>query len=125
MAEYEVARAEEIGEGERAVVQLEGKPIGVFNVDGEYRAYLSWCAHQSGPCCEGTVSGTSRAAFDADTLEVEVEWIKEEEILNCPWHGWEYDLETGTHLGAADASLSTYPVTVEDETVYLDAASID
>lgn len=120
MAEYEVAQAEEIGEGERAVVQLEGKPIGVFNVNGEYRAYLSWCAHQSGPCCEGTVSGTSKAAFDPDTLEVEVEWIKEEEILNCPWHGWEYDLATGECLSRDGVVLPSFPVRVDDGRIFVE-----
>jgi nitrite reductase/ring-hydroxylating ferredoxin subunit len=120
MTEYTVAEADEIGDGERALVQLEGKPIGVFNVNGEYHAYLSWCAHQSGPCCEGNMTGTIVGSFDPDTLETDLEWVKEDEILNCPWHGWEYDITNGECLSREGVSLPSFPVSVQDGEVVVD-----
>ena len=114
MSDHVVASADEIGEGERALVQLKGREIGVFNVDGEYHAFANWCAHQSGPCCEGPITGTQGAEFDRDTLEYTLEWIKEGQILNCPWHGWEFDVTTGECLSRKGKSLASFPVRVED-----------
>jgi nitrite reductase/ring-hydroxylating ferredoxin subunit len=114
MTEYTVAETDDITDGERAIVQIEGKPIGIFNLDGDYYAYLSWCAHQSGPCCEGNITGTTEAGFDSTSLQTTVEWVQEGKILNCPWHGWEYDLTTGNCLTEPGVSLPSFPVSVRD-----------
>lgn len=114
MTDHVVADADELPVGGRIVVQIEGKEIGVFNVDGEYFAYTNWCMHQAGPVCEGALTGTQRAKFDRETLELELEWTDEGKILNCPWHGWEYDVTTGDCLSRKGVKLSSYPVSIED-----------
>jgi nitrite reductase/ring-hydroxylating ferredoxin subunit len=114
MAEHTVADANEIEEGGRILVQIEGKPIGIFNIDGEYHAYLSWCPHQSGPCAEGNITGTQEATFDSDTLETELEYVSEGEILNCPWHGWEFDLNSRECISTNTVSLPSFPVNIKD-----------
>lgn len=114
MTDHVVAAADEISDGERILVQLKGREIGVFYIDGEYYAFANWCAHQSGPCCEGTLTGTQQASFDRDTLDYTLEWVKEGKILNCPWHGWEYDVTTGECLSRKSVVLPEYPVRVED-----------
>ena len=114
MTTHTVASTDEIAEGERMLVELEGREIGIFNVDGTYHAYLNWCVHQSGPCCEGSLTGTTEAEYDADAGEVDLSWVKEDKILNCPWHGWEYEIETGDCLSKREHTLPSYPVTVED-----------
>jgi len=114
MSEHVVAEAGEIGDGERLIVQLEGRDIAVFYVDGEYHAYTNWCAHQSGPCCEGTLTGTMTASFDRDSLETSLEWTGEGHILNCPWHGWEYDVTTGECLSRNRVRLPAHDVEVRD-----------
>ncbi len=95
MAEHVVADADALPEGGRLVVELEGFEIGVFNLDGDYCAYLNWCPHQGAPCCEGTITGKYTADFDPETLETTHDWIREGEFLYCPWHAWEFDLKTG------------------------------
>ena len=44
-------------------------------------------------------------------------------VLRCPWHGWEFDLETGEKLfdPGCRARVKTYPVAVEDGVVVVDA----
>lgn len=113
---FVVAPATELDEGERLVTELQGREIAVFLIDGEYYAYLNWCAHQSGPCCEGMLSGTFLPSNGASTEppELEVEWTKEGQILNCPWHGWEYDVTTGECLSRPGIVLPSYPVEVRD-----------
>ncbi|SEH15648.1 Ferredoxin subunit of nitrite reductase or a ring-hydroxylating dioxygenase [Natronorubrum sediminis] len=109
-----VAEADEIADGERVVTQLEGREIAVFHQDGEYYAYLNWCAHQGGPCGEGPLTGTEIASYDRESGDVERSWEREGEILNCPWHGWEYDLTSGDCLSRNGITLPSYQVEIED-----------
>lgn len=110
----EVASADELKEGERRLVMVDGLEIVVFNVGGDLYAFNNWCAHQGGPACEGTITGTMDASYDEERLETELEYCKEGEILNCPWHGWEYDITSGECLSRQGVTLPQYPVRVED-----------
>lgn len=115
--DHEVASVDDLEESDRMLVLVEGREIGIFNVDGELHAFSNWCAHQAGPVCEGNVTGTTEASFDEDSLEVELEYCKDGEVLNCPWHGWEYDITSGECLSRQGVELPEYPVTVKDDTI--------
>lgn len=117
MSEYIVASIDELEEGERIVTQLEGREICIFNIDGDYYAYTNWCAHQAGPVCEGNITGTMEACFDEEMLDIQLSYEKENRILNCPWHGWEYDIISGECLSRKKVRLPQYPVTVKDENI--------
>lgn len=116
MADHIIAQTDELEEGERILTEIEGREIAVFYIDGEYKAYTNWCAHQAGPVCEGTLTGTWEAEYDKENFEVCMEWCSEDEILSCPWHGWEYDVTTGKSL-SSDAQLLSHPVRIEDNTI--------
>ncbi|WP_137287770.1 Rieske (2Fe-2S) protein [Halorussus salinisoli] len=117
MSDHVIVAEEELADGERVVVQIEGREICVFNIDDEFFAYANWCAHQAGPACEGNITGTTTACFDEESLEVELAYEKDDQILNCPWHGWEYDVTTGECLSRQKVQLPQYPVKVEDGNV--------
>lgn len=110
---YPVAKTNEIPVGERKIVEIDGKSIGLFNVNGEYVAVLNLCPHELAPVCLGRVSGTTLPSAPA-----EYNWGREGEILACPWHGWEFDLLTGQCL-TDRMRLLTYPVEVDGETISL------
>ena len=114
MPEQVIGTVEEFERNERLLVEIEGRELGIFRVDDEYRAYLNWCPHQGGPMCKGPLTGRQTATFDRETLETEFEWTKEDGVLVCPWHGWEFDLETGINLSRADIELPSFPVREED-----------
>lgn len=116
MSEHVVAHVDDLTDGDRITVQLEGREISVFNVDGEYYAYTNWCPHQSGPVCEGMVSGTWDATVDDQSRAITREWGREGEILNCPWHGWEFDIRTGESL-AQNLKLISHDISVRDDEV--------
>lgn len=122
MSTHTVASTDELEEGDRMLVRLEGREIAVFRIEGELYAYTNWCAHQSGPICEGPLSGTQEARFNPSTLETEVEWVREGRILNCPWHGWEYDVTNGECLSSDsnDVALISHPVRVEDDEIVVE-----
>jgi nitrite reductase/ring-hydroxylating ferredoxin subunit len=112
--EYVVASADEIDEGERVLAQVEGREVGVFNVAGELFAYTNWCAHQGGPCCEGRVTGTQEATYERETRETTLKWTREDEVLNCPWHGWEYDVTSGECLSKDRIRLPEHDVDIRN-----------
>lgn len=114
MSTYNIGSADQVSEGERLLVELQGKEIAVFNVDGEYHAYVNWCAHQAGPACEGNVTGTMEAEYDSEEDNVKLDYCKEGQILNCPWHGWEYDLTSGECLSRQNVILPEYNIQVQD-----------
>lgn len=117
MGEHVVASSEDLGPGDRLVTEVDGLDIGVFNLEGEYRAFLNFCAHQGGPLCEGNVVGTLDASFDREALEYEYEWIGEDEVIVCPWHNWEFDLRTGACLSRDDVAVPEFPVSVIDDEI--------
>lgn len=84
------ARADEIPPGSRKIVEVEGRSIGVFNVNGQYFALRNKCPHAGGPLCEGILSGLVLA----DGVG-RYRYARRGEILRCPWHQWEFDLRTG------------------------------
>jgi nitrite reductase/ring-hydroxylating ferredoxin subunit len=109
-----VARVDEIAPGGRKVVEVEGRSIGLFNLHGTFVAVLNVCPHQLAPVCRGRLGGTTLPSPPG-----ELRWGREGEILACPWHGWEFDLLTGKALADGRRHLRLFPVTVEDETVFI------
>ena len=118
MARTVVCREDELPPGTRRVVDLDGRSIGVLNVDGTLYAVRNVCPHQGAELCAGTVGGTM---LPSEPL-VYVYGL-EGHVLRCPWHGWEFDLETGEKLfdPTCRARVKTYPVSVEDGNVVVDA----
>src|SRR5438132_223763 len=90
VARYVVAKAGEIPPGGRKIVELHGRSIGVFNVDGEYCALLNWCPHQGARLCEGRLWSALEASVPG-----EYQTSRAGEIIACILHGWEFDLRTG------------------------------
>ncbi len=90
MGKYVIAEVGEIPPGDRKVVEIAGRSIGVFNVGGEFFALRNSCPHQGGPLCQGSVSGFVSSAGPGD-----YHYSRRGEILRCPWHGWEFDIRTG------------------------------
>lgn len=117
MSDHVVAEADEVDEGGRLVIELEGREVGIFKLDGELHAYTSWCAHQSGPICEGIIGGTVEATFDRNTQTTTRRWTREGHLIRCPWHGWEYDLKSGECLSNPDVRLPKHDIRVENNQV--------
>jgi nitrite reductase/ring-hydroxylating ferredoxin subunit len=108
-AGYPIALVSEIPPGSRKIVELAGRSIGVFNVGGELFALRNRCPHQGGPLCQGRLSGSVVSSSPGG-----YEYVRDGEILRCPWHGWEFDIRTGqSWFDPAGTRVRTYPVTVE------------
>lgn len=115
---HHVTTVDECPPGERRIIDIEGREIAVFNVDGEFHALANYCVHQGGPLCEGMTAGTVRAT---DTTDEGWDWeyCNEGEIISCPWHGWEFDITSGEHLAQTGYRTPTYDVEVDGDDVYV------
>jgi 3-phenylpropionate/trans-cinnamate dioxygenase ferredoxin subunit len=92
-----VATVDEIGEGERLIVEFDIARVIVFNLAGRYFAIEDVCSHDESPLGEGEVNGTH---------------------IECPRHGALFDLETGKALTLpAVVDIPAYPVRVEGDEV--------
>ncbi len=106
-------------DGERRIVSVGGRSIGVFRVGESFYAIRNRCPHQGGPLCLGHVLGDAvadapgEARISADPLRIA-----------CPWHGWEYDLHSGqSFMGGAMAGVRSYGVGLESGGSLLDEAT--
>ena len=111
MADYVVGPVDEFPPGTHRVVQLGRVEVGVFNVNGDFYALPNVCPHQFGPLCAGTVNGTMACSAATDW---KFEWVREGEIVTCPWHGIEFDITTGKSLSSPRLRVRTYPVAIEN-----------
>jgi 3-phenylpropionate/trans-cinnamate dioxygenase ferredoxin subunit len=109
MSRHVVGLAAEILPGQHQIFEINGRSIGVFNLDGEFFALLNRCPHEGGPLCSGTVTGLRQS-----TTPGEYRYSRPGEILRCPWHGWEFDIKTGqSWFDPAGTRVRPYPVRVE------------
>src|SRR3954466_7637035 len=113
MTKHLVARIDEIKPGRRKIVDIDGRSIGVFNVDGEYFALRNRCPHQGGALCEGKLWGVLTASVPGS-----FSYDARKEILTCPWHGWEFHVRTGqSWCDPVRLRVRRYEVTVEEGAV--------
>ena len=116
MPRIRVGPADEIKPGQPAFVKHGEVEIAVFRLGGGFRAYRNRCPHQQGPVCRGPVSGTLVATADTDWR---LAWVLEGRVLICPWHGMEFDLETGRRIRGRRERLRAYPVELDNGQVYV------
>ena len=87
---FVVGRAADIPPGSSRIVDIEGRSVGVFNIEGEFFAIRNTCPHASGPLCLGLRSGMVVSAEPG-----QYDYIRRGEFIRCPWHQWEFDIRTG------------------------------
>lgn len=97
------------------IVHAGAQEVGVLRWDGRFFAVHNRCPHQSGPVCLGVVSGRLSGAAPG-TMEVD----DETPVLQCPWHGWEFELVRGRALWDDGYAVKTVPVRVEDGRVLVE-----
>lgn len=118
---YIVARVDQIPPGQRKIVTVARRSIGIFNVGGTFRAIRNQCPHAGGPLCEGRVSGFVRSDDPG-----KYQYVRRGEILRCPWHGWEFDLLTGkSWFDPATTRVRIYETSVEDGRLLRDGVDAD
>ena len=97
---YHVLDLDELPEDRVKAVVAGHKSLALTHYQDQYGALDNRCPHQGGPLGEGSI---------------------ENDLLRCPWHGWDYCPLTGAPPGAlaVDDALETFPVDVRSDGVYV------
>ncbi len=111
-----ICRADEIKIGAPVIAKIRSFSVGVFRVGDSFYALLNLCPHRGAPLCEGVQCGTTAPVDGPEFI-----YHRDNEIIRCAWHGWEFDIKTGAALAAPGVKARTFPVTVEDGAVYVTA----
>jgi len=95
MAEWKtVASVSDISAGRGLAVNVDGKALALFNIEGKFYAINDECTHAGGSLSEGFIEGNAVA---------------------CPWHDAKFDITTGKALSApACEDAVAYNVRVQD-----------
>jgi nitrite reductase/ring-hydroxylating ferredoxin subunit len=120
MALRRVARTSDFTEDlrPRLVDSRDGFGIALIRGRGKYYAYSNYCPHEGGPACEGLVLGAVEGKV-GERGGVK-EYISSERFcITCPWHGMEFDLETGRCLADPQYRLRSYEVLVKGDEVFV------
>lgn len=94
-----VGSAADIPAGSATIVEVDGDPVALVCADdGSFYALSNVCPHSGGPLGDGKVEG---------------------DTIYCPWHGYQFELETGEHAQGLPLAAETYEVVVEDGDIFV------
>lgn len=95
-----VSKKSEIPQDTGKCVEVNGKEVALFNIEGKVFAINHTCPHQGGPLAEGGIEGS---------------------VVTCPWHGWSFDVKTGVCTFNDSIQQETFPVKEEGEDIFVQA----
>lgn len=100
MAVHKVATTRDLPPGAARAIEVAGRSIAIFNVEGVVHAIDNDCTHDGGPLSEGVVR---------------------DGCVVCPWHAAEFDLVTGKALTPpAVEDVRCYKVSIFGDEVFLE-----
>lgn len=101
----DVASLDQLVQDGRVIVRVGGREIGVFldRSNGTFRALRNRCPHVGSPLCRGTLRRRERGTPGAYLFG-------DQEVLRCPHHGWEFDVETGLCIEDPTMRVAVYAV---------------
>ena len=88
-----VGSIDDFTSGQGKMVTVNGRHVALFRLGDEFYAIDNLCLHKAGPLCEGFI---------------------ENDVVTCPWHGWSYEIRTGTLVQDPRVGVSKHDVRVED-----------
>jgi len=82
-------------------VEKDGRELAVFLLEGgsEVRVIDNTCPHANGNLAGGDV---------------------EDGVVECPWHAWQFDLNTGVCTHSEKVRVHRYPVQIRNGSVWVD-----
>jgi 3-phenylpropionate/trans-cinnamate dioxygenase ferredoxin subunit len=117
MAEWhDIASVEELERHGRVVARIAGREVGVVRdpADGRLVGLRNRCPHHGAPLCLGRVRDREAGSPGCYSLTGE-------RVLRCPWHGWEFDLETGRCRDEPSLRVAVYAAKLVDGRVLVRA----
>ncbi len=96
----EVVSRDAVPEGDVIGVNVAGRDIALYGVDGEVFATDNVCTHGNARLCDGFLDGHE---------------------IECPLHQGKFDVRTGAAVCAPlTEAVKTYPIRIEGQQVFVD-----
>ena len=119
MNEVMVGELREYPEGGHRVLRVDDFELGIFRQGERLVAYENRCPHDGGPVCQGKVIPRVEEEIAPDQTSRGLRFSSSKRNIVCPWHGWEFDLDTGRHCGDPKYRLRPIDVRVREDRVYV------
>jgi nitrite reductase/ring-hydroxylating ferredoxin subunit len=110
--DYDAGPLDALPDGAASMVRLGRREVVLVRRGEEVFALANRCPHQGAEMCRGRL----RSELDGPSAG-ELRLRTEVPVLACPWHGWEFDLTTGSSVFDPRYRVKTYPVTIDGSQV--------
>ena len=109
---HDVGSAAELERDGRLIARVGGREVGVVRDrdTGQVHGIRNRCPHHGGPLCLGVVR--ERVGGDPGRYA-----LAGRRVLRCPWHGWEFDLETGRCVDESSLRAAVYAAEIAGDRV--------
>ena len=119
--EFHVGSESAFGEPGQKIVECGGVEVGIFRLGGKFTAFENVCPHFQGPVCQGKLVPLTLEDVDPKTKQSEGRIFSKEHLnVVCPWHGYEFDIQTGRHCTNSRLKLRAVEVRVREGEVFVD-----
>ena len=102
-----VCSLKELPPGSQKIVECGGHKVALFHFNNEITAIANACLHKAGPLGLGAVE----KKYDGH-------------YVTCPWHGWEYNIKTGSAPPGYEDKQAVYQVKIEGDDILLSTQPI-
>lgn len=92
-----VGRVADFAPGHGRMVVVNGRQVALFRLGDKFYALDNLCLHRAGPLCEGDIDSRG--------------------VVTCPWHGWSYEIRTGTLVQDPRVGVSKHEVRVDGDEI--------
>lgn len=91
-----VGRVSDFAPGAGKMVDVKGRHVAIFRLGDDLYAIDNLCLHHGGPLCDGSIVNG---------------------VVTCPWHGWSYEIKTGTMVQDPRVGVDCHEVRIDGDHV--------
>jgi nitrite reductase/ring-hydroxylating ferredoxin subunit len=108
-------------QGKPKIVKVKEITIAIYQLKGKYFAYLDSCPLQGGPAYECKLLKRSVCEVNETGNRVSPHEDEARPSILCPWHGFDFDLDTGVSSANRKLRLRKYEVVDEGDSIALES----
>ncbi len=97
-----IATVSELPSNSSKIVNVKNTKVALFNYNGKITALGNACLHKGGPLGVGCVAQKYDGMY-----------------VTCPWHGWEYNIETGKAPMGFKDQQAVYEIKIEGDDIFI------
>ena len=90
---YTIGDLDQYQDKNQWLIKINERPIALFKYKNDFFAIKNSCAHQGYPLAEGNLK---------------------DYMVECPLHGWVYDIRDGNCLSLKNKSIKKYPLRIKN-----------